>query len=105
MTGEKVSDEALLWADVVCLTGMYVQAQRANEIARRARALGRVSVVGGPSVTVAPQRFGDVDILHVGELGNATWELIRRLDGSVTPPEQQERYTTTQAFALGDQPL
>jgi hopanoid C-2 methylase len=103
--GTLTTEDDLRWADVVCFSGMYIEAGRINDLARRARALGRTTVIGGPAVALGPQRFPDVDILHVGELGNATYELIRYLDGHESPPEEQQRFTTTEAFPINEEPL
>jgi radical SAM superfamily enzyme YgiQ (UPF0313 family) len=105
MCDQTVTDEDLQWADIVCFTGMYVQARRACELARRARTLGKVTVAGGPSVTLGPARYGDLDILHMGELGNATYELIKYLDTHPERPASQIRFTTEQAIPLDEHPL
>jgi radical SAM superfamily enzyme YgiQ (UPF0313 family) len=105
MCGDVVTADDLHWADIVCLSGMYVQARRCNELARRAAAFGKVTVVGGPSVTLNPQRFPDVDLLHIGELGDGTYELIRHLDDQPGRPAAQMRFTTVNPIPLEDQPL
>src|SRR4029077_17524209 len=40
-----------LWADAVFVSGMHIQRRRINEICARAHAVGRVAVLGGPSVS------------------------------------------------------
>jgi len=57
-----------------------------KELARRARAYGKTSVLGGSSVSAAPEQYPEFDYLHLGELGDATDELISRIDEDVTPP-------------------
>src|SRR5437763_1388892 len=68
------------WADVVLISGMHVQAPQIQDIARRAKAAGKVSALGGPSVSASPEMYPDIDYLHIGELGDATDRLIARLD-------------------------
>ena len=46
-----LSDADLAWADVIFLTGMLVQRPSMLEVARRARALGKLIVAGGPHAT------------------------------------------------------
>src|ERR1700745_2375824 len=77
------------WADVGMVSGMHVQAPHIHDIARRARAAGKVTVVGGPSVSAAPESYQGFDYLHIGELGDATDRLIAALDESVAPPPAQ----------------
>ena len=51
-------------------------APQIEDIRRRAHALDRVAVLGGSSVSACPEYYPDFDYLHVGELGDATDELI-----------------------------
>src|SRR5215813_1749162 len=93
------------WADVVMASGMHVQAPHIHDIARRARAAGKVTVLGGPSVSGAPEMYPEVDYLHIGELGDATDRLVARLDASVAPPAAQLRFETGERLALTDFPI
>lgn len=52
---ESVSDEDILWADLVMTSGMKVQRKGMEEILARARALGRRTVVGGPYASGEPE--------------------------------------------------
>ena len=67
------------WSDVVFVSGMHVQRREMNTICARAHALGRTTVLGGPSVSADPARYPDFDYLHIGELGDAFEALIARL--------------------------
>ena len=42
------------WADAVLVSGMHVQRRQINEINRRAHAAGKVTALGGPSVSSLP---------------------------------------------------
>jgi hopanoid C-2 methylase len=99
-----VSDEDLAWADVVFLTAMHVQRGRVEELNRRAHATGRLTVLGGPSVSACPESYPDVDLLHVGELGDATEGLVDRLVRDVGRPTAQEIYRTVERRPLGEFP-
>jgi len=83
------TDADLAWADVVMVTGMHIQADQIRDIARRAHAAGKPVVLGGPSVSASPEAYPDIDYLHVGEMGDATDEIVRALDASTARPPQQ----------------
>ena len=99
-----VRDAELTWADVVLVSGMHVQKAEMKELARRARAYGKTSVLGGSSVSAAPEQYPEFDYLHLGELGDATDELVRVIDEDVTPPAAQRRFVTTERLPLADFP-
>ena len=65
------------WADVVLVTGMHIQAEQIRDMQRRAAAAGKVTVLGGPSVSASPEMYPDFDYLHVGEMGDATDQIVR----------------------------
>lgn len=52
---EELRDEDILWADVVMLSGMRVQKDDIRETCRRARALGKRTMIGGPYASSEPQ--------------------------------------------------
>jgi radical SAM superfamily enzyme YgiQ (UPF0313 family) len=95
----------IAWADVVLVSGMHVQAPQMHDIAARAKAAGKVTALGGPSVSSAAEWYPDFDYLHVGEVGDATDRLIAALDDSVTPPEQQVRFETKERLPLEEFPI
>src|SRR5512146_2888439 len=64
------------WADAVFVSGMHVQQGEIGGIAARARAAGKPSVLGGPSVSACPEDYPQFDYLHLGEIGDATDALI-----------------------------
>ncbi|HVH80067.1 MAG TPA: cobalamin B12-binding domain-containing protein, partial [Stellaceae bacterium] len=88
------SDADFAWADAILVSGMHVQRPAIIEIGRRARACGKPSVLGGPSVSSSPERYPEFDYLHVGELGDATDAVISALDADVSCPEEQRVFTT-----------
>jgi len=99
------TDADYRWADAVFISGMHVQRQHIRKINKRAHAFGKLTVLGGPSVSACPEWYSDVDILQAGELGDATDRLIARLRGSVARPAEQEVYTTVERLALTHFPL
>jgi hopanoid C-2 methylase len=97
--------EDLDWADVVLVSGMHVQGQQIRDIHRRARAAGKVVVLGGPSVSSSPEMYPEIEYLHQGELGDATDALIARLDDSVAPPSAQMRFRTRERLPMTEFPI
>jgi hopanoid C-2 methylase len=94
-----------LWADAVFVSGMHIQRRAINEICARAHAVDRVAVLGGPSVSAAPENYPDFDYLHVGELGDATDELVARLAHDPSRPTRQVVLTTDERRPLSAFPL
>ena len=64
---ETLEDAALEWADVVLTGGMIAQQRDCQRVIRRARALGRRVVVGGPDATSSPHLYAEADHLVLGE--------------------------------------
>ena len=95
----------LAWADAVFISGMHIQAPQIRDIHRRAKAAGKVTALGGPSVSSAPEMYPEIDYLHVGELGEATDQLVAQLDASIAPPQGQIRFETKERLALSDFPI
>ena len=95
----------LAWADVILASGMHIQAPQLRSIHARAKAAGKPMVLGGPSVSSAPEMYPDIDYLHLGEVGDATDELIRWLDESIVTPPRQVRFETKERLPLCDFPI
>jgi radical SAM superfamily enzyme YgiQ (UPF0313 family) len=75
---EPIDFERLGRADMVCFTGMSVQAQRLREILKEVRARGVLTVVGGAMATVEPEQLeGLADVIFEGE-ADATWPQFLR---------------------------
>jgi radical SAM superfamily enzyme YgiQ (UPF0313 family) len=100
-----VSEEELGWADAVFVSGMHVQKSEINSVERRARALGKLTVLGGSSVSASPEEYPNFDYLHIGELGDATEALISAIDQDESPPSKQRRFTTKERLPLTDFPI
>ncbi len=99
------SEDDFTWADAVFVSGMHVQRPQINEIAARARRVGKTSVLGGPSVSASPEEYPDFDYLHIGEIGDATDALIEVLDRDPSPPSGQRRFVTAERLPLADFPI
>jgi hopanoid C-2 methylase len=93
------------WADAVMVSAMHIQAPQVRDIHARVKAAGKVTVLGGPSASAAPEMYPEIDYLHVGELGDATDALIARLDASVEPPAAQIVFKTDERLPLSEFPI
>src|SRR5947207_5004137 len=101
---QRATEADLRWADVGLTSGMHIQRPHIQDLTRRAHALDRPVVVGGPSVSGCPEYYPDADILHLGELGDATDRLIEYLDTHDERPARQLRFETAKRLDLADFP-
>ncbi|KGF73531.1 Fe-S oxidoreductase [Neosynechococcus sphagnicola sy1] len=93
------------WADVVIVSGMHIQRPQMNQINTLAHRFSKITVIGGPSVSGCPEYYPDFDILHLGELGDATDQMIEYLDQQVERPPQQLRFETQERLPLDQFPV
>ena len=93
------------WAEAVFVSGMHIQRQQMNDICRRAHGFGLAVAIGGPSVSACPDYYPSFDYLHVGELGDATNELIARLARDPSRPEQQVVLKTADRLDMTEFPI
>jgi radical SAM superfamily enzyme YgiQ (UPF0313 family) len=93
------------WAEAVFVSGMHIQRQQMNDICRRAHGFGLAVAIGGPSVSACPDYYPSFDYLHVGELGDATNELLARLARDPSRPERQVVLKTADRVAMSDFPI
>jgi radical SAM superfamily enzyme YgiQ (UPF0313 family) len=100
----RASEDDLRWADLVFVSGMHVQRARIHDIIERAHAAHRPVVLGGPSVSACPEFYPDADIIHLGELGDATDRLFEYLDHHTGRPRSQLRFETAARLPLADFP-
>jgi hopanoid C-2 methylase len=98
------TDADFEWADAVFVTGMHVQRETIESVNERAHRFGKVTVLGGPSVSACPDWYRDFDILHLGELGDATRDLYRRLDETTERAPEQIRLATVERTPLASFP-
>jgi radical SAM superfamily enzyme YgiQ (UPF0313 family) len=99
-----VTEEEWQWAEVVFLSGMHIQRAHIDDLNRRAHARGRLTVLGGPSVSSAPEYYPEVDLLHCGEVGDGTTALFRRLEESTARPPRQEVFRTARKLGMTELP-
>src|ERR1700761_1373984 len=101
----RATDADFAWAEAVFVSGMHIQRAQMNDICRRAHDFDLPVAIGGPSVSACPDYYPSFDYLHVGELGDATDALLRRLAEDVARPEQQVVFTTKDRVAMSDFPI
>jgi len=79
---EELTDEDILWADLVMVSAMTVQHDGLHEVLARARRLGRRTIVGGPYASGEPDRMLAIaDHVVVGEPDEVFGEIARDLEG------------------------
>ena len=92
------------WADVVIVSGMHIQKPQINQINELAHRAGKITVVGGPSVSGCPEYYPEFDILNLGELGDGSDRMIEYLDQNSQRPQQQIRFETKERLPLTEFP-
>jgi radical SAM superfamily enzyme YgiQ (UPF0313 family) len=101
---KRASAEDFRWADVVFVSGMHIQRPQINDINERAHRYGKLTVLGGPSVSGCPEYYPAFDFLHVGELGDATDAIVARIEASTARPPAQVIFRTEERLPLADFP-
>ena len=101
----EATSEDFEWAEAVFVSGMHIQRQQMNDICRRAHAFDLAVAIGGPSVSACPDYYPSFDYLHVGELGDATDDLVGRLARDPSRPKQQVILKTTDRLDMSRFPI
>lgn len=99
------TDADFEWADAVFVSGMHIQRQQMTDICRRAHAFDRPVALGGPSVSACPDYYPTFDYLHIGELGDATDDLIACLARETTRPKEQVVLKTKDRVEMSEFPI
>jgi radical SAM superfamily enzyme YgiQ (UPF0313 family) len=77
---ERLKDSQLEWADMVFITGMLAQKESLHEVVARAKALGKLIVLGGPYVTSTIEELPDADHIFQGEAETTLPEFFQDLE-------------------------
>lgn len=99
------TDRDFEWADAVFVSGMHIQRPFVEDAIRRAHRHGKLVVLGGPSVSGCPEWYPHADILHIGEIGDATDRLFEHLDSQSGRPAAQLRFETRERLPLSEFPV
>jgi hopanoid C-2 methylase len=102
---QPASDADYEWADAVLVSGMHIQRSQINSINKRAHGHGKITALGGPSVSGCAEYYPDFDLLHLGELGDATDQLIEYLDHHTERLQQQIQFKTAVRLPLQEFPI
>src|SRR6201995_2829018 len=97
--------EEFEWAEAVFVSGMHIQRQQMNDICLRAHEFDLPVALGGPSVSACPDYYPSFDYLHVGELGDATNQLLEILSRDTARPEQQVVLKTKDRVPMTEFPI
>jgi radical SAM superfamily enzyme YgiQ (UPF0313 family) len=89
-----LKDNDLAWADIVFISGMFVQSESASMIISRCRKAGVKTVAGGPLFTSEYERFPEVDHFVLNEAELTLPRFLRDLEKGCP-----ERLYQTDAFA------
>jgi radical SAM superfamily enzyme YgiQ (UPF0313 family) len=98
---ERLTDADLAWADVALLSGMHVQHEHLAAIAKRCRARGLRTVVGGPITSSITAEALKADHVVIGEAE----ELIAELAHDLEAGEAKPVYQATERPAMCTSPL
>ncbi len=93
------------WADAVIVSGMHIQRPQIGKINELAHRWGKITALGGPSVSGCPEYYPDFDLIHIGELGDATDRMIAFIDQHTERPTSQVRFETAERLPLDRFPI
>jgi len=89
------------WADMVFATAMLVQKESLREVVRRAKALGKRVVLGGPYVTSTIEELPDADHIFRGEAEHTIPQFVADLGRG----EARRYYQASERPALSETPI
>jgi hopanoid C-2 methylase len=99
------TEDDLRWADVVFTTGMHIQREQIQGVIVRAHQAGKAVVLGGPSASSAPEWYPEADIIHCGEVGDATRRVFELIDRSPDPFPRQIFLRTVERLPMTEFPM
>ncbi len=67
------------WADMVFVTGMLVQKESLHNVVRRAKAMGKRVVIGGPYITTTIEDLPEADHIFIGEAESTLPQFVKDL--------------------------
>ncbi|MGD0399288.1 MAG: DUF4070 domain-containing protein [Syntrophobacteraceae bacterium] len=97
---QPATEDDMRWADAVFTSGMHIQRESICDVIDRAHRAGRSVVLGGASASSAPEWYPEADIIHVGEVGDATLEIFELIDQNPGRPPQQIILRTSQRLPM-----
>jgi radical SAM superfamily enzyme YgiQ (UPF0313 family) len=97
----KLEDEDLAWADMVMISAMIVQKASARDVIKRAKAMGKTVVAGGPMWAKDTDCIEGIDHIIVGESEYILPEFISDFEQGKAKPI----YSSSESPNLQDTPL
>ena len=76
----KLKTADIEWADMVFATAMLVQKDSLKEVVKRAKALGKRVVIGGPYITTTIEDLPEADHIFLGEAETTLPEFVHDLE-------------------------
>lgn len=67
MNVDDLTDDAILWADIIFISAMSIQSESANEVITRCNKLNAKIAAGGPLFTSSPELYPNIDYLILNE--------------------------------------
>lgn len=101
MNANKLTDDDILWADFVFISGMSIQSESTDEVIRRCKDLGRKIAAGGPLFTSCPEKYHNIDYLILNEAEITLPQFLTDLNKGVA----KHKYTTEDWANITTTPL
>jgi radical SAM superfamily enzyme YgiQ (UPF0313 family) len=101
---QSATKDDMRWADAVFTSGMHIQRESICDVISRAHSAGRAAILGGPSASSAPEWYPEADIIHAGEVGDATLKLFELIDKDPSPLPRQLMLRTSQRLPMTEFP-
>ena len=76
----RLSQNDVVWADLVFISGMDIQKKSFTEVVKRCKGAGKIVVAGGPMVTQNPEGFPEVDYFILNEAEITLAPFLRDLE-------------------------
>ena len=102
---QPATEDDLRWADAVFTTGMHLQREQIRDVIVRAHRAGKCVVLGGPSASSAPEWYPEADLIHCGEVGDATRRLFELIDRAPVRLSQPLILRTVERLAMTEWPM
>ncbi|RJO62281.1 DUF4070 domain-containing protein [candidate division WS5 bacterium] len=103
MNVRKLRNRHLKWADIVMISAFIAQEESANEVIRRAEALGKTVIVGGPLYTLQHEETPGVDHFVLGQAEDSFMRFLKDwMAGKPKHRYEQERWPDHSETPLPD---
>jgi radical SAM superfamily enzyme YgiQ (UPF0313 family) len=101
MNANQLTDDDILWADLVFISAMSIQSESANEVIKRCMTLNAKIVAGGPLFTSSSELYENIDYLILNEAEITLPLFLKDLDEG----KPQHKYTSESWADITNTPL